>query len=440
MTEEGSPAEVRTAGELVAEVERQVLDGRLAPGQRLQPVRVAAEALGLAPNTVAAAYRTLGERGVLIGRGRRGTFVAEGPMWSRAPDERLPAGLADLASGNPDPGLLPPLGPALAALEPTHRLYGEPAVDSGLAELLVADLAGDGVDASELAVVGGALDGLERVLAARLRPGDRVAIEDPGYPAVAHLLGAMGLGVVPVGIDRFGVQPDSLERALAGGVDALVVTPRAQNPTGAAFDAERAAVVAAVLDRHPDLLIVEDDHAGPIAGQPFHHLGSDRAAWATIRSMAKTFGPDLRVAALAGDRITVGRLAARQAVGAGWVSHLLQGVVANLLSSPDVGRGLITAADGYRRRRAGVVEVLRAAGHDVHGRSGLNIWVPVVDEAQVVTAMERRGYAVRAGSRYRQAAPPGIRLSIGLVDATTANSAADAVAEILDARSSGRGG
>ncbi|MEL7157604.1 MAG: aminotransferase class I/II-fold pyridoxal phosphate-dependent enzyme [Actinomycetota bacterium] len=440
IADEGGAAKIRSAGDLVALIERQVLDGRLAPGQRLDPVRTTAQALGLAPNTVAAAYRTLGERGVLVGRGRRGTFVADGPMWSPVPDETLPDGLIDLTSGNPDPGLLPSLGPALAALDPTHRLYGAPAVDAALAELLVADLAADGVDATELAVVGGALDGLERVLGARLRPGDRVVVEDPGYPAVAHLVGAMGLRAVPVAVDGFGVDPASLALVLADGVEAIVVTPRAQNPTGAALDADRAAELRAVLGPHPEVVVIEDDHAGPIAGQPFHHLGFDRPAWATIRSMAKTFGPDLRLAALTGDAVTVGRVAGRQAVGAGWVSHLLQGVVTHLLSSAEVGRDLLAAAEGYRRRRHAVAEVLAAADHEAPARSGLNVWVPVPDEAQVVTAMERRGFAVRAGSRYRQVSPPGIRLSIGLVDEATAVAAAEELVDVLRRRPAGRDG
>lgn len=51
--------------------------GVLPPAARLPTVRDLAEDLGLAPNTVAKAYRALEEAGLLVGRGRRGTFVAE---------------------------------------------------------------------------------------------------------------------------------------------------------------------------------------------------------------------------------------------------------------------------------------------------------------------------------------------------------------------------
>jgi len=51
--------------------------GSLAPGARLPTVRALAEDLGLAANTVAKAYRALEEAGLVQGRGRQGTFVAE---------------------------------------------------------------------------------------------------------------------------------------------------------------------------------------------------------------------------------------------------------------------------------------------------------------------------------------------------------------------------
>ncbi len=53
-----------------------VASGDAPAGTRLPPVRTAADALGLAANTIARAYRELEEEGVLEGRGRAGTFVA----------------------------------------------------------------------------------------------------------------------------------------------------------------------------------------------------------------------------------------------------------------------------------------------------------------------------------------------------------------------------
>jgi DNA-binding transcriptional regulator YhcF (GntR family) len=79
----GSP--LPESGQLVVALRRRIDAGSLAPGERLPPVRALAAELGLSPNTVAKAYRALDREGLLVTRGRHGTFVAE----------RLPTRLLD---------------------------------------------------------------------------------------------------------------------------------------------------------------------------------------------------------------------------------------------------------------------------------------------------------------------------------------------------------
>src|ERR687887_240631 len=79
-----------------------------------------------------------------------------------APADRLPV-VRDLASGNPDPAMLPPLAPALDRLDTTHKLYGGPNRLPKLVELAEADFAADGIE-GDIAIVGGAPDGIERIL------------------------------------------------------------------------------------------------------------------------------------------------------------------------------------------------------------------------------------------------------------------------------------
>jgi DNA-binding transcriptional MocR family regulator len=262
-----------------------------------------------------------------------------------------------------------------------------------------------------------------------------VAVEDPGYTAVLDLVGALGLQAEPVALDAYGPLPRSLEAALSRGAAAFVLTPRAQNPTGAALSAERARALAAVFARHPEALVVEDDHAGPVAGAPAATTAPPgHPRWAVVRSVSKWLGPDLRVAFLAGDEATVSRVEGRQALGSGWVSHLLQGTVARLWQSSETGKRLQQAATLYARRREDLIEALRRRRIEAAGRSGLNVWIPVPEEASVVSALAGRGFAVRAGEPYRIASAPAIRVTTAALDPRDAERFAAALAEVLKPR------
>jgi len=319
----------RSASAIAESVEEAVRRDHLGPGAPLPTVRALAGRLGLSPATVAAAYRLLQSRGLVTGRGRRGTRVAfRPPLFTPRLEGEVPKDLVDVATGNPDPALLPPWRAVLGALAREPLLYNVPAHRPALIRLASREFERDAIPAKAVAVVGGAMDGVERVLQAHLRPGDRVAVEDPGYSGVLDLLGSLGLVPEPVALDDEGVRPEALATSVARGARAVVLTPRAQNPTGAALTPSRTRRLRALLDEHPAVLVVEDDHAGPVAGVPALTVcHRRRERWAVVRSVSKWLGPDLRLALLAGDPTTVGRVEGRQALGSGWVSHLLQDLV-----------------------------------------------------------------------------------------------------------------
>jgi DNA-binding transcriptional MocR family regulator len=406
-----------SANEIVADIEAAVRDGRLLPGEALPAVRTLATQLGLSPATVASAYRELRIRGIARGHRRAGTRITGAPPTAPRPAQVVPAGVRNLLAGSPDPELLPAF-PALTG-RPTvpvsPRLYGDAAMSPDLAELAAARFAADGVDPAHLAVVGGALDGVERAVGAWLRPGDRIAVEDPGYPPLLDLLAAMDISAEPISLDALGARPDSLAAALSRGCRGLVTVPRAQSPTGAAWDAGRVAELSAVLADYPDALVVEDDHAADVAGAPGVTLTAGRSRRVTIRSVSKSLGPDLRLAVLAGDAVTIARVEGRQALGTGWVSYLLQQAVAALWRDPEVTRLLERATAVYAQRRDTLIGELASRGIAASGRSGLAIWVPVADELSVTSALLDRGWAVAPGERFRIASPPGIRIGIGTI-------------------------
>jgi DNA-binding transcriptional MocR family regulator len=174
------------------------------------------------------------------------------------------------------------------------------------------------------------VDAAERLLNAHLTRGDPVAIEDPCFLASIGTLRLGGYRSAPVRVDGAGMRPDALRAARVAGARAVVCTPRAHNPTGASLTEERAPDLRAILARHPQVLVIEDDHFSAVSARPYHRVtppGSTR--WAVVRSVSKFLGPDLRLALVAADAETAARLEARLSAGTTWVSRLLQHTAAS---------------------------------------------------------------------------------------------------------------
>jgi DNA-binding transcriptional MocR family regulator len=425
--------EAGSAAELVQSVEAAVVSGALAPGHALPSVRRLALQVGLSPVTVAGAIAELRRRGIVVTEPRRGSRIGAappiGPVRGPMP---VPRGARDLSRGNPDPALLPDLTRSLARASLPVRLYGEPPALPELTALARDQLRADGIDGEELCVVSGALDGIERVVQVHLRPGDRVAVENPGYAALFDLLRAHGLVLQPVELDERGMQPQALREALQGGARAAIITPRGQNPTGATLDAGRAAELRSVLEGFPLMLVIEDDHLGLIAGSELHTTVTGRERWAATRSVAKALGPDLRLAMLTGDVRTVALVQGRQQCGPGWVSHVLQRLVVSLWTDRAVQELIARAAATYAERRQHFLAHLDALGVPAMGASGLNVWIGVEEEAAVVGALMQRGWVVAPGAPYRLTpSPPAIRVTTATLSEPEAARLAGDLAEVL---------
>ena len=427
----------RTATQIVASLETTIRDGGLVAGDLVPTVRGLADQLGVAPGTVASAYRTARERGLLETHGRNGTRVRARPaLGGRSGGAEVPEGVVDLASGQPGAALLPTLdldraGWAQPAAPPDGLVLPE------LAAQARERLAADGVEAASLTVAGGGLDAIRRVLAARLAAGDAVAVEDPGWPNLLDLLASSSLRPVPVAVDQRGPVPASLAAALRDGARAVVVTSRAQNPTGAYVTADRAAALRTVLAAHPEVLVVEDDHAAELAGVPLATLSGTTEAWAFVRSLSKPYGPDLRLAVLTGDEATVARVEGQLRIGSGWVSTLLQRAALALWSDPGVATTVAAAADAYDDRRSALLDALAGVGLPGTGATGLNVWVPVPDETRAVADLLAAGWAVAAGQRFRQRTGPAVRITVSNLEADHVAPLVAALRAATQARTSG---
>ncbi|HEX4059240.1 MAG TPA: aminotransferase class I/II-fold pyridoxal phosphate-dependent enzyme [Galbitalea sp.] len=404
-------------------IARLIASGDLAPGDRLPTVRELAADLGVSPATVSHAWQALSGVGLIISRGRSGSFVrAERTTWlpprSRSLTE-LPDARLDLSTGTPDPLLLPDLGPALSRVSSraaTLSYFNDPVIP----ELEALLLSSWPFDPGTLTIVDGAMDAISRTLDLLLKFGDRVAVENPGFPPVFDLLEHYGTERIPVELDGEGMRPDALFDALRQSPAAIFLQPRTQNPSGVSMTVERARELARVIrSSHgaEHTMVIEDDHSGEISSAGDVSLGTflpDRVIH--IRSFSKSHGPDLRIAAIGGPKKFMDRFIARRILGPGWTSRMLQTILFDLLTEQETVAQVARARTAYRERQEAIAAALAGNGHRIAVADGINLWLAVEDERDAVVQLAAGGIRVAAGTPFL-ATPGGqfIRVTAGQI-------------------------
>lgn len=430
--------------QIAAVFEAEIAAGRLGSGSRLPAVRQLSRELGVSSATVAAAYELLNRRGWTRGEVGRGTFVRgttdDGHTRGRASrvaqfgasqtddvrsrpapprlwrQRALAASAArlrkaferavDCTTGRPDPALLPlaalrrALSRAIEVAEPEDLQYAGPEPVEALASQLLLRLARDGVraQAQDLVIGSSALELLVLALDAHIGAGRRhlVAVEEPGYSRAFDAIERAGHRLVGIELDDTGAVPGSLQAALEAGAMAVLLTPRAHNPTGVSWDAQRRAALADVLAASPDVLAIEDDHFAELAiARPGSLFADPRLAERVvyIRSFGKSIAPDLRLAvAVARPRLRAG-IAEAESLTSGWSSRLTQRALASVLADPELDAALDVARRAYADRRSlvrqAITTALVPAGASAAGDDGLNIWVQLPFGADAVEVLER---------------------------------------------------
>lgn len=307
-----------------------ILNGRLRPGERVAATRLLARELGVSRLTVLAAYDQLLHEGYLEGRVGSGTFVsralpddglhaapsrARGGERVRAAPRRTPPKERDEGGHRPFRLSLPALdrfphaqwGRLVArharTMTRAHMGYGDPA-GLGVLRLAVADhlRTARAVDceAEQVIIVPGSQAGLRLCAALVCAPGDRVAIEEPGYRGAQVAIAATGATLVPVPVDQEGIDVGALEHraARAGGIRAVYVTPSHQYPLGPSMSAARRLALIDWARRH-EAWIVEDDYDSEyrFVSRPLGALqGMDRSGRVLyVGTFSKVLFPALRV-------------------------------------------------------------------------------------------------------------------------------------------------
>jgi len=425
-------------------IARQIRQGELSPGDRLPTVREVAAELGVSPATVSEAWQALRRAGLVVSRGRAGSFVRTAPQPWLSPRvqglvgyvEGLPL---DLSRGTPDPSLLPALGPALQRVRPTADtdVYQESPVLPELRTVLEATWP---YDAEVITVVNGAQDAVARTLDQVVGFGDRVAVESPTFPPFLDMLDVLGAEIVPLDLDDEGITPRSLTRALKGKPAALLLQPRAHNPTGVSMTPGRAEQLAATIRRaRSSVTVIEDDHSGAISVGVDVSLG----AWLPdqvvhVRGFSKSHGPDMRIAALGGPADVVDRVVARRMLGPGWTSRMLQTILLDLLLEPRSVDAVEVARRTYAERQAAMCAALARHGVELAAApDGINLWLPVVDERAALVHLTSAGIRAAGGAPFLPpAAEDGhdhLRITTGLVETGEASHVAAALAAAASA-------
>ncbi len=235
---------------------------------------------------------------------------AQAQLWHAdgALAERFGPAAFDFRPGRPDWDAFPrDLWSRLAARRvrgdsATLASYGDPAGYGPLREAIARHLAssrGVRCDAEQVVVVNGSQQGVDLLVRLWLNPGERAALEDPGYQGAALALRAHGMRVMPIPVDDDGLDIAAIPSAADPDAPRLVyVTPSHQYPTGATLSLPRRLRLLEWAARR-GALVVEDDYDSEFryTGRPLESLqGLDRAGVVTyIGSFSKVLFPPLRV-------------------------------------------------------------------------------------------------------------------------------------------------
>jgi len=470
--------------QLSTHLETLIASGHLRPGEKLPATRELATSLGLSRNTVNQAYEWLAEAELVRAHVGQGTFVAE-PVSELAPAATEGAarpGLAweglfsrrvrhvenvralaasldpgpdrsfafDLRGGRVDTSALPVaeirraharvLSDQLPELANRLDPQGEPGLRSAIAERLVAR--GIRCSAGDVVVTAGAQQGLDLIARLLVDPGDRVALEDPGYFGARLVFQGCDASLVGIPVDAEGLRVDALERSLRGGrLQLLYLTPSAQCPTGVSLSAERRAQLLRLAERH-QMPIVEDDYDCELRlegrAEPALKARDEVGQVLYVGTFSKVLFPALRLGYVVAPPALRGRLASLLAASQFGTSALDQAALAEWIRNGSLERHVRRMRRRLSERRSAVLEALEAempeGSHWLRPEGGNLVTVvlpPGVDAGAVWRALLAQGVACDPGALFHLV-PAQARSLVLAYGATEPGSLREAVARIAE--------
>jgi GntR family transcriptional regulator/MocR family aminotransferase len=411
--------------QIAATIAGDVRRGRLRPGDVLPGTRALARTLGVHRNTVIAAYGELTAEGWITTERGRGTFVSktlpdpQPRRFASMPDvaveppgafelgaavtvAQCPSGLpaAYNLAGWPDLRLVPTQALARAWRRSVERhgrqtlsyagAEGHPHLRVALASML-STTRGVAVDGSRVLITRGTQGALTVIAHGLLRPGDVVAVENPGYRRAWQVLSMTGARVIPIPIDAHGLSIDRLAAAAEReAIRAVFVTPHHQFPTTVTLSPARRRALLDLARRHCFAIIEDDyDHEFHFDGRPILPLASADTAGSVIYvgSLSKTLAPGLRLGYIAAPRRVIAHLTQYRALLDSQGDGALEAAVAELIEDGDVQRHVRKCRRIYRARRDAIVALLaRELGDAVSVAvpvGGTALWVGVAADIDI---------------------------------------------------------
>jgi GntR family transcriptional regulator/MocR family aminotransferase len=361
-----------------------ITSGVLKPGDRIPSARALTKELGLARGTIEAAYSLLSADGYIQARGQAGTIVSPGlkPRMPIASTVPKPSPRIAVVSFRPDSILPFQMGlPALdvfprkiwarlgarcvRAMQPSDMVhpsvYGSWLLRAEIAAYLQVSR-GINCSPSQIFVTSGYRHTMELIAHALLQVGDRVWLENPGYPPTRELLGHMNIAVVPVTVDHDGmVISDGIK--LAPQARAAVVTPAHQSPLCVSLSLPRR---LALLDwaTQNNAWIIEDDYDGEYryVSRPLPALKSlDRDGRVLYAgTFSKVLLPSIRLAYLVVPETQVERFEQIVQAFAGGSPELTQAIVTAFVAEGHFARHIQRMRKLYAERREATIAGLES--------------------------------------------------------------------------------
>jgi DNA-binding transcriptional MocR family regulator len=311
------------------------------------------------------------------------------------------AGVRDL--GNMDiPGVdYPPLANAMSASLHQKSLHGRFATP--ITEELKAAVRLDWPFQTEAFLAAhGPMDGVELALAATVKPGDVVAVENPTSGRVFDMLDALGATALPVDFGQSGPSLGDLRRALISKPAAFIYQPSGSSPSWRSVTGEWVAEAATLL--RGDLPIIEFSQVTGLYPDGLSLGGHLPDQVVHIRGYQFILGRDIAVAVVGGNTDVLDAMWLRLTYSTRSVSRILQGALASLLTDPiSREQAQLLVAEAHRRHLR-FTEALRRRGFAVESTHGPGIWLAVPDEHAVSTRLNQRGILVHPGRLFL--APP----------------------------------